>query len=148
MLVVFVPFAFSGVCTGELAQLREHRAVFDDAGVRVLVTSCDSMFSLRAWQEESGFGFDLLSDFWPHGEVAQRYGVFDADVGYAKRGSVLIDARGQVCWTVLTERGMARPMSGYLQALELLPPKGSGAGSVAGSRIGPVTGSDFMPEAR
>lgn len=125
-LVVFIPFAFSGICTGELSQLHAHRAALDAAGVQVMVISCDPMFALRAWEEQSGFGFDLLSDFWPHGQVAQRYGVFDTVVGYAKRGSVLIDAHGQVRWTVLTGRGVARPISGYLEAIDELGQTGAG----------------------
>jgi len=45
--------------------------------------SVDSKFSLRAYAEKEGYGFDLLADFWPHGAVASTYGVFDPEIGMA-----------------------------------------------------------------
>lgn len=120
VVVVFFPFAFSGICTGELCELRDNIATFDDAGVRLLAVSCDSMFALRAWREREGYAFDLLSDFWPHGAVARRYGVFDAESGLALRGSFLIDADGVIRWAVRHPRGQARDLAGYQAALALL----------------------------
>jgi peroxiredoxin len=120
VVLVFVPFAFSGVCTGELCELRDNIGVFDAAGTRLLVVSCDPMYSLRAWAEHEGYGFDLLSDFWPHGDVATAYGVFDAERGRAVRGSFLIDADGVVRWAVVNPAGQARDLSGYRAALASL----------------------------
>ncbi|WP_448631626.1 peroxiredoxin [Cellulomonas soli] len=118
--LVFVPFAFSGICTGELCELRDNLAAFDHAGVRVLVVACDSMFSLRAWAEQDGYPFELLSDFWPHGQAARAYGVFDDERGLALRGSFLLDAQGVVRWRVVNPRGQARDLDGYLRAIEAL----------------------------
>ncbi|GAA3819804.1 peroxiredoxin [Cellulomonas soli] len=115
--LVFVPFAFSGLCTGELCELRDNIAAFERAGVRLLAISCDAMFSLRAWAEQDGYQFDLLSDFWPHGEAARAYGVFDDERGLAVRGSFLLDAEGVVRWSVVNPRGQARDLRGYLQAI-------------------------------
>lgn len=120
VVLVFVPFAFSGTCTGELCELRDNISAFDEAGARLLVVSCDSMFSLRAWAEQERYGFDLLSDFWPHGETARAYGVFAEDSGLAVRGSFLIDAEGILRWTVVNPRGQARDLTGYLEALSTL----------------------------
>ncbi|GIG19843.1 peroxiredoxin [Cellulomonas chitinilytica] len=118
--VVFVPFAFSGTCTGELCDLRDNIAAFQEAGVHLLVVSCDPMFSLRAWAEAEGYGFDLLSDFWPHGEVARAFGVFDEERGRADRGSFLIDADGVVRWTVVNPAGQARDIASYRAAIGAL----------------------------
>ncbi|MBO3093749.1 peroxiredoxin [Cellulomonas dongxiuzhuiae] len=118
--VVFFPFAFSGICTAELCELRDDIAAFDDAGVRLLAVSCDPMFALRAWSEQERFPFDLLSDFWPHGEAARAYGVFDEATGHALRGSFLVDADGVLRWSVVNPRGQARPLSAYRQALAAL----------------------------
>ncbi|WP_029287946.1 peroxiredoxin [Cellulomonas sp. HZM] len=115
--IVFVPFAFSGTCTGELCELRDNISAFQDAGVQLLVISCDPVHSLRAWAEHEGYGFELLSDFWPHGEVARAYGVFDDERGFARRGSFLVDAEGTVVWSVVNEAGQARPLSAYREAL-------------------------------
>ena len=118
--LVFLPFAFSGICTGELCELRDNIAAFDEAGVRLLVVSCDPMFALRAWAEQEGYTFDLLSDFWPHGAVSRAYGVFDEASGHALRGSFLIDADGVVRWSVVNPRGQARPLAAYREALAAL----------------------------
>lgn len=115
--VVFYPFAFSGTCTGELCELRDNIEDFEAAGVRLLAVSCDPVFTLRAWSEQQGFGFDLLSDFWPHGEAARAYGVFDEQKGLAVRGSFLIDADGIVRWSVVNPPGQARSLGDYRAAL-------------------------------
>lgn len=119
-LLVFYPFAFSGICTGELCELRDDLSIFADAGVRVLGISCDPVPALKAWLEEEQFGFDLLSDFWPHGRVSQAYGVFDAERGRSHRGSFLLDAEGVVRWSVVNEPGMARDLTGYREAIAAL----------------------------
>ena len=118
--VVFFPFAFSGTCTSELCELRDNLDDFEAAGVRLLAVSCDSQHALRAWAEQEGFGFDLLSDFWPHGAAAQAYGVLDAERGLAVRGSFLIDADGIVRWSVVNPRGQARDLGAYRAALAAL----------------------------
>jgi len=119
-VLVFVPFAFSGTCTGELCELRDNLAEFAAAGVRLLGVSCDPMFSLRAWAEHEGYTFDLLSDFWPHGAASRAYGVFDEASGHALRGSFLVDAEGVLRWSVVNPRGQARPLAAYREALAAL----------------------------
>src|SRR5918911_2657471 len=99
--VVFYPFAFSGICTGELCELRDNIAEFDAKGVQVLAVSCDPVHTLRAWSEAQSYPFPLLSDFWPHGETARAYGVFNETIGAALRGSFLIDTEGVLRWSVV-----------------------------------------------
>lgn len=115
-LVVFYPFAFSGICSSELADLRDHRSTFDDAGVRIVAISCDPMFALRVFDDRDGFGFTMLSDFWPHGEVARTFGCFDEDMGAAGRSSFLLDPEGTVCWTLTREAGEQRDIDLHLQS--------------------------------
>ncbi len=117
VVVVFFPFAFSSVCTGELAQLQENRGVFDDAGVRLLAVSTDHKYALRSFAQSEGFGFDLLSDFWPHGAVASRFGVFDDERGFAGRGTFFVDGGGVLRSVVTSETGEARDFREYLAAL-------------------------------
>lgn len=118
--LVFYPFAFSRICTGELGELRDHRAEFTAAGVRLLAVSVDSKYTLRAYSETEGHGFDLLADFWPHGEVAAAYGVFDAVRGMAGRSTFLISGDGTVADAFSTPTGQARPLARYRQALARL----------------------------
>ena len=120
VLVVFYPFAFSGICTGELCEIRDDLAAFQNDAVQVLAVSCDPVYALRAWAEDQGFTFPLLSDFWPHGAVASAYGVFDPERGMAVRGSFLVDVDGVVRWSVVNCPGQARDLTAYREALTAL----------------------------
>ena len=120
VLLVFYPFAFSGICTGELCQLRDELATYTDAGVRVLAISTDPVFSLKAWKTQEGFDFPLLSDFWPHGTVAQAYGVFNEKAGMAVRGTFLVDADGRIAFTEVNAPGDPREQSGWKDAVARL----------------------------
>ncbi|MEV4151215.1 peroxiredoxin [Amycolatopsis sp. NPDC049691] len=117
VLLVFYPFAFSGICTGELCQLRDEFADYDGKGVQVLGVSVDTPFSLKAWAEKEGYQFPLLSDFWPHGEVAKAYGVFNSDAGLAVRGTFLIDTSGVVRFAEVNAPGEARDQQGWKKAV-------------------------------
>lgn len=117
VVLVFYPFAFSGICTGELCEIRDNLAMFEDSNAMVLAISVDSKFSLRAYAAQEGYSFDMLADFWPHGGVARAYGVFDADSGMAKRGTFIIDAAGRVRYSVVNPRGQARDLQEYRTAL-------------------------------
>jgi peroxiredoxin len=118
--LIFYPFAFSGICTGELCEIRDNLTVFSDKSVELIAISCDHFFSNRVFADQEGYEFDLLSDFWPHGAVAQAYGVFDETAGAARRGSFLIDPDGIVRWMVENSIGEARDFSGYREALAKL----------------------------
>ncbi len=118
--VVFYPFAFSGICTGELCELRDNIETFESGGVQILAVSCDSVQSLRAWSEQQKYGFPLLSDFWPHGATAQAYGVFNDTTGSPVRGTFLIDTGGILRWSMINGLGEARPLAAYREALASL----------------------------
>jgi peroxiredoxin len=119
--VVFYPFAFTGVCEGELCALRDDHSVFTDAGVQVLAVSCDAGPSLKRWAEEQGFDFPMLSDFWPHGEVARSFGVFNEAIGCANRGTFLVGTDGTVVDAFESpDLGTARDAGRYQEALSKL----------------------------
>ncbi len=120
VLLVFYPFAFSRICTGELCQLRDELAAYTDAGVKVLAVSTDPVFSLKAYKAAEGFEFPLLSDFWPHGTVAQAYGAFNEKAGMALRGTFLIDAEGKIAFAEVNQPGDARAQSGWKEAVGAL----------------------------
>jgi peroxiredoxin len=117
VVVLFYPFAFSGICTGELCEIRDDLASFQNDAVQVVAISCDSVQVLRAFADSQGYDFPLLSDFWPHGAVARAYGVFVDAYGSAKRASFLVDTDGVVRWRVINEIGQARDLAGYHEAL-------------------------------
>ena len=119
VLLVFFPWAFSSVCSSELAALRDRLGELPGT-VQPLGLSCDPMYSLRAASDAEDLPFPLLSDFWPHGAVATSYGVFDADLGVAKRSSFLVDRDGLVRWQVHHAMPDQRAVDGYLEALEAI----------------------------
>lgn len=117
VLLVFYPFAFSGVCQSELCQLRDEFDEYDGNSVRVLGISVDTTFSLKVWAEQQGYQFPLLSDFWPHGTVAQAYGVFNEEAGMANRGTFLIDTEGVVRFAEVNQPGEARDQQAWKKAV-------------------------------
>ncbi|QNN54768.1 peroxiredoxin [Nocardioides mesophilus] len=121
VVLMFYPYAFSRVCTGELHEVREQQPAFESDRVQLLAVSCDPMFTLRAFADRDGLTFPLLSDFWPHGAVAAAYGVFDEVNGCARRSSFVIDRAGVVRWSVHNAMPEARDLAEQLRVLDTLP---------------------------
>ena len=117
VVVLFYPFAFSGICTGELCALRDDLAAFQNDQVELLAISCDPMYSLKAFADAEKYEFSLLADFWPHGEVAKKYGVFQDERGFSTRGTFVIDKSGVIRWSVVNGPGEARDVAAYKAAL-------------------------------
>ena len=120
VVLVFYPLAFSGVCSGELAAMRDEFPEASRDDVELLTVSVDSGYALRAWSDAEQFGFSLLSDFWPHGGVARSYGVFDEKLGIATRGTFIIDKDGVVRWKIVNPIPQARDIADYQKALASL----------------------------
>jgi peroxiredoxin (alkyl hydroperoxide reductase subunit C) len=121
VLLVFYPFAFSGICTGELCQVRDELADYQNDRVQVLGVSVDHPFALKAWAAKEGYEFPLLSDFWPHGAVAKAYGVFNEAAGMANRGTFLIGKDGVVRFAEINQPGEARDQESWKKAIASLP---------------------------
>lgn len=120
VVLLFIPFAFTGTCTGELCAMRDDLSSFQNDNVELLAVSCDSMFTQRVFAEKEGYNFPVLADFWPHGAVAQAYGIFDDARGCALRGTFVIDKEGIVRWSVVNGLGDARSNDDYKAALAAL----------------------------
>lgn len=117
VVLVFYPAAFTGRCTGELCEIRDELAAFDDAEAEVLAISVDTAASLRVFAEQEGLRFRLLSDFWPHGAVAQAYEVFDPVKGAPRRSSYVVDREGRLRWAVHNANPDGRDLSEHLREL-------------------------------
>jgi peroxiredoxin len=120
VVLLFYPFSFTGTCTGELCAMRDDLAPFQNDDVQVLAVSCDSMFTQRIFAEKEGYEFPVLADFWPHGAVAQSYGIFDDVRGCSLRGTFVIDKEGIVRWQVVNGLGDARNLEDFKSALAAL----------------------------
>ena len=115
--IFFYPYAFSGVCTGEMAGIRDRLAEFLTFDTEVLAISCDPVYSLRAFADQDGLNFPLLSDFWPHGEVTRSFDVFDETKGCPLRSSYVVDRDGVVRWAVHSD-GPARDLDEHVRQLQ------------------------------
>jgi peroxiredoxin (alkyl hydroperoxide reductase subunit C) len=120
VLMVFYPFAFTNICTGELGQVQSKLAEFANDRVQVLTISIDSPYSHKVFAQRDGLDFPLLADFWPHGGVAQRYGVFNDAVGAANRGTFLVDRQGVIRFSEANEIGQGRDPQAWLDAIAAL----------------------------
>lgn len=120
VVLIFFPFAFSPVCTSELCYLQDHPEVFEKSNAKVLGISTDSYFTLDAFARQESYDFELLSDFWPHGEVSRRYGVLAEDGGYANRQTVVLDSQGTIVDAFESDVMEPRQLERFEQALAKL----------------------------
>jgi peroxiredoxin len=120
-LVVFIPYPFTRVCTSELCEIRDNTALLNDIDAKVVAITVDTVGAIRRWAEEQRYEFPVLSDFWPHGGVAQAYGAFDDTYGYAKRYTFVLDEDGIVRDVVKSdELSAGREFQAVVEALEAI----------------------------
>jgi peroxiredoxin len=92
VLLSFHPLAWTEVCAKQMKSLEENKAVFDSLNTVALGMSVDTVPSKKAWAESLGIkNTPLLSDFWPHGEVAKLYGIFRDRNGFSERANIVVD---------------------------------------------------------
>jgi peroxiredoxin len=120
VLLVFFPLAFTGICQRELDEIRDHLAGYVNDDTQTLAVSVGPPPTHKVWAKQSGFTFPMLSDFWPHGAVAQAYGVFNADAGFANRGTFVIDRTGVIRFAEMMGPGEPREQSVWAAALSAL----------------------------
>ncbi|MEO0049433.1 MAG: hypothetical protein RL556_765 [Actinomycetota bacterium] len=120
VVLVFFPMAFTGICTGELCELRDNFAIFQGDNFELLTISCDTKYVLKKFAEQEGYEFDMLSDFWPHGDVAKKYGVFLEDLGFSNRATFVINKEGELVAKFVTAPGQARSFDDYKRAIAQL----------------------------
>ena len=117
ILLVFYPFAFSGVCTGELTGFRDNLGDFETDTTTIAAISCDPVYSIRVMADRDALFFPLLSDFWPHGEVSSAYKVFDETKGSPMRSSYVVDRNGLITFGLHNAPGEARDLEVQAAAL-------------------------------
>lgn len=120
VIVLFYPMSFSSVCSSELCTLRDDLGAYQNDDAKLLAISVDSSPVHKRFAEQQGFEFSLLADFWPHGEVAKTYGVFQDDFGVAARGTFLVDRDGIIRYTTVNAISDARDQQDLKTALAQL----------------------------
>ena len=121
VVLVFFPLSFSGICTRELHALTGDADRFAGAGAEVVGISIDSKYVQKAFKRDEQLKATLLADFNPRGAVARQYGVYIEALGFANRGTFVIDKNGRVAHQVITGVGEARDPEEYLRALQSCP---------------------------
>ena len=100
VILSFHPLAFTLVCAKQMVALEENREEFEKYNAVALGISVDSVPAKHAWAKDLGIRkTQLLSDFWPHGAVAEAYGIFRAADGYSERAVIILDEEGMVRWS-------------------------------------------------
>jgi peroxiredoxin len=120
-VVFFFPAAFSPICTQELRQIAGRTRESELENAAVIGVSVDNRWSLKAFKRDEGLNATLLSDFHPKGNVAQKYGVFLGETGYAKRGTFVIDKEGVIRGISVKEPKEPRNEEDYLSLLRNCP---------------------------
>jgi peroxiredoxin len=104
VILSFHPLAWTSICAKQMESLEANQGTFKSLETIALGLSVDSVPSKKAWAESLGIEHTrLLSDFWPHGEVAQAYGNFIAKLGFSGRANVIIDENGKIFFSKVYE---------------------------------------------
>lgn len=120
-LIVFIPFPFTGICSAEACELRDNLSTLKVLDAKVVVITTHALPTNKAWADQNGLEFPVLSDYWPHGEVATAFGTFNDTVGAATRSTYVLDADGIVRDIIATDSlGTAREYDAYTAALETI----------------------------
>ena len=100
VVLAFHPLAFTPVCANQMRAYESDLSQFEKAGAAVLGISIDAQPAKAAWAKTlDSISYDLLSDFHPHGEVAQKYGVFRPKEGFSERAVFVVNKAGKIAWS-------------------------------------------------
>src|SRR5512136_1344951 len=104
VLLSFHPLAWTDVCAKQMLALEQNKATFDALNTVPLGLSVDTVPSKKAWADHLGIkSLRLLSDFWPHGEVAKAYGIFREKNGFSERANIIVDKSGRIAFVKVYE---------------------------------------------
>lgn len=104
VLLSFHPLAWTKICSQQMKALEENKKSFDELNTVALGLSVDTIPSKHAWAKELGIkDTRLLSDFWPHGEVAKKLGIFREKEGFSERANIIIDEQQKIVFIKIYE---------------------------------------------
>jgi peroxiredoxin len=118
VILAFYPADWSPVCSDQMALYQAVSSEFGRYDATLLGLSVDGVWCHRAFAENRGIEYPLLSDFEPKGEVARRYGVYDDAEGTSERALFVLDGQGSVVWSYLSPRDTNPGADGILAALD------------------------------
>lgn len=120
VVISFVPAAWTPVCSRQWPGYNIAEEIFKERGAVVLGVTVDNIPTLYAWTGEMGkLWFPVLSDFWPHGETAAKYGLLRSD-GMAERATVIVDKKGIVRSVQVHDINKLPPLDALVEVLDKL----------------------------
>ncbi len=119
VLLSFHPLAWTPVCSEQMKSLEKNKDVFDSLNTVAVGVSIDTVPSKKAWAISLGIkNTRLLSDFWPHGRVAETYGIFRIKDGFSERANVIVDEKQKVVFFKIYELGQLPDIQEVIDALK------------------------------
>ena len=104
VLLSFHPLAWTGLCAKQMQALEQNKDMFESLGTVPLGLSVDTVPSKKAWADHLGIKtLRLLSDFWPHGDVAKAYGIFREKNGFSERANIIVNKDGKIAFVRVYE---------------------------------------------
>ena len=117
VVLAFYPAAWSSVCGDEMSLFQEFQEEFGRLNARTVGISVDNIDASRSWAQSKGITFPLLSDFWPHGAVAEEFGVLRDD-GLAERALFIVDPEGVIRYSYVSPIKENPGVDGLFDALD------------------------------
>lgn len=121
-LLSFHPLAWTSVCAKQMVSLEQNQSYFHRLNTVAVGVSVDTVPSKKAWADTLGIKKTrLLSDFWPHGKVAKKYGLFRNDDGVSERANIIIGENQNIALFKIYRLGELPDIKEILAALESMP---------------------------
>ena len=121
VLLSFHPLAWTGICAKQMQSLEANKETFQSLNTVPVGISVDSVPTKKAWAEDLKIkDVRLLSDFWPHGQVAKLYGIFQEDKGIAGRANIIVDENGKVAFSKVYEISELPDINEIIKVLKAL----------------------------
>jgi peroxiredoxin len=122
VLLSFHPLAWTPVCAEQMKSLESSKKIFDSLNTTAVGVSVDTVPSKKAWAESLGIkNIRLLSDFWPHGKVAELYGIFRTKEGFSERANIIIDENQKIAFFKIYKLGQLPDIREIISALKRMP---------------------------
>jgi len=122
ILLSFHPLAWTAVCAEQMKSLEKTKETFDTLKTIAVGVSIDTVPSKKAWADSLRIkNTRLLSDFWPHGEVAKLYGIFRHEDGFSERANIIIDENQKITFFKIYKLGQLPDIQEIVNALRKMP---------------------------
>ncbi len=124
VLLSFHPLAWTKVCAEQMQSLEKNQERFKKLNTVAVGISVDTVPSKKAWAKELGIkNTRLISDFWPHGKIADLYGIFREKEGTSERANIIVDEKGRVVFVRVYPISQLPDIEEIITALEDLKSK-------------------------